>query len=256
MVLIVVEARGSPHSPCGDESGLPEIQLNPFILSHIRAHGSGGEGRRVGAPAPRCRSPPLSYRRCLTPSWPPIRGGGFPVRPRNTCLFLRPIPPRRQPRGRGVRLLPTRHPERTSFYQLIEGYFDRYMGEYEERLEPRHGYLRPVVARTVLVFLECGRPQIGFVPTPGAEAAGCGRAHSGARGLPHFPRQSRLVPSAGQGPGDLIRCTMAGIGGERQAARRAGRGLFRGRCGKRGLESPIRGPAGNLSSRVVSFPFG
>ena len=34
--------------------------------------------------------------------------------------------------------------------------------DYEERFEPRYGYLRPVVARAVPAFLECGRLQNGF----------------------------------------------------------------------------------------------
>lgn len=48
MVLIVVEARGSPLSASGDEPGRPESQLNPFTLSHIRAHGSRGKAGRGG----------------------------------------------------------------------------------------------------------------------------------------------------------------------------------------------------------------
>ena len=55
-----------------------------------------------------------------------------------------------------------RHPERTPFCQLFERHFDRYLGAYKERFEPRYGYLRPVVARTVSAFLECGRLQNGF----------------------------------------------------------------------------------------------
>lgn len=55
-----------------------------------------------------------------------------------------------------------RHPERTPFYRLFEGHFDRYLMEYEDRYEPQYGYLRPVVPRTVSAFLECGRLQNGF----------------------------------------------------------------------------------------------
>jgi Putative transposase/Transposase zinc-binding domain len=55
-----------------------------------------------------------------------------------------------------------RHPEWTPFYRLFEHHFDRYLMEYEYRYEPRYGYLRPVVPRTVSAFLECGRLQNGF----------------------------------------------------------------------------------------------
>jgi hypothetical protein len=55
-----------------------------------------------------------------------------------------------------------RHPERTGFYQLFETHFDRYLRAYEERFEPRSGPLRPVVARAVEAFLDCGRLQGGF----------------------------------------------------------------------------------------------
>jgi hypothetical protein len=55
-----------------------------------------------------------------------------------------------------------RHPERTGFYQLFETHFDSYVRAYEERFEPRSGPLRPVVVRSVEVFLGCGRLEGGF----------------------------------------------------------------------------------------------
>ena len=55
-----------------------------------------------------------------------------------------------------------RHPERTSFYQILEDHFQDYLWAYEERFEPRSGPLRPVVPPTVEAFLACGRLQGGF----------------------------------------------------------------------------------------------
>ena len=56
----------------------------------------------------------------------------------------------------------SRHPERTSFYQLFESHFDNYVRTYEDRFEARSGPLRPVVVRSVEDFLACGRLQGGF----------------------------------------------------------------------------------------------
>jgi len=50
-----------------------------------------------------------------------------------------------------------RHPEQTSFYQLLESHFDEYTYAYEERFDPSTGPFRPVVRSTVEAFLECGR---------------------------------------------------------------------------------------------------
>ena len=55
-----------------------------------------------------------------------------------------------------------RHPERTSFYHLIDEHFDRYKLLHEERFEQKSGPLRTVVARTVEAYLDCGRLENGF----------------------------------------------------------------------------------------------
>ena len=55
-----------------------------------------------------------------------------------------------------------RHPERTSTYRLLERHFDDYVFAHEERLEDRHGALRPVVKRSVAQYLDCGRLAGGF----------------------------------------------------------------------------------------------
>jgi len=55
-----------------------------------------------------------------------------------------------------------RHPEHSAFYQLFETHFDNYVWAYEERFEPTSGPMRPVVARAVEEYLDCGRLQGGF----------------------------------------------------------------------------------------------
>lgn len=62
----------------------------------------------------------------------------------------------------GVSVYRPRHPERTAFYRLFDRHFDRYLGVYDERFEPRSGPLRPVVRRSGDAFLDCGRLINGF----------------------------------------------------------------------------------------------
>jgi hypothetical protein len=76
-----------------------------------------------------------------------------------------------------------RHPERSSFYRILERCFDNYVGRYDERFESHSGPLRPVVTRTVGAFLDCGRLFNGFVRI---RCPSCGREH-----LPTFSCQTR-----------------------------------------------------------------
>jgi ribosomal protein S27E len=55
-----------------------------------------------------------------------------------------------------------RHPERTTFYRLIEDHFEAFAATHEERYEREDGPLRPVVRRVVEAYLDCGRPESGF----------------------------------------------------------------------------------------------
>ena len=55
-----------------------------------------------------------------------------------------------------------RHPERTSFYQILDDHFESYVRVHEERFEPRSGPLRPVVRETVEAFLNCAQLKNGF----------------------------------------------------------------------------------------------
>lgn len=67
-----------------------------------------------------------------------------------------------------------RHPERTTFYQLVDQFFPRYVEVYDERFEPRCGSLRPVVPRTVAAFLDCGCLKNGFARL---RCGSCGGEH-------------------------------------------------------------------------------
>jgi len=64
-----------------------------------------------------------------------------------------------------------RHPERTTFYRLIEEHFEAFAAAHEERFEGEDGPLRPVVRRVVDAYLDCGRPESGFARV---RCPGCG----------------------------------------------------------------------------------
>ena len=56
----------------------------------------------------------------------------------------------------GPRLYRPRRPERTLLYRALASQFERFLGVYEERFEPTHGYLRRSVERAVYRYLDCG----------------------------------------------------------------------------------------------------
>jgi hypothetical protein len=55
-----------------------------------------------------------------------------------------------------------RHPEHTVFYRVLFHYFERFLGEYEDRFEKEYGYFRPVIQDVVEKYLDCGNPMCGF----------------------------------------------------------------------------------------------
>ena len=55
-----------------------------------------------------------------------------------------------------------RHPERSTFYQILDQHFDRYVALHEERFEPKAGPLRSIVRPVVEAFLDCGQLKNGF----------------------------------------------------------------------------------------------
>ena len=56
----------------------------------------------------------------------------------------------------GPRLYCPRRPERTLLYRALADSFERFLGVYEKRFEPTHGYLRRAVAPAVYRYLDCG----------------------------------------------------------------------------------------------------
>jgi len=42
-----------------------------------------------------------------------------------------------------------RHPERTVFYRVLFHYFERFLGEYDDRFEKEYGFLRPIIKDVV-----------------------------------------------------------------------------------------------------------
>lgn len=57
----------------------------------------------------------------------------------------------------GVAVYRPRHPERSTFYQILDQHFDRYVAVHEERFEPKAGPLRSIVRPVVEAFLDCGQ---------------------------------------------------------------------------------------------------
>jgi Transposase zinc-binding domain len=55
-----------------------------------------------------------------------------------------------------------RNPKESPLYCLVEDYFDRFEGLYDERFAPTHGHWRPVVHQVADAFLDCGDLRHGF----------------------------------------------------------------------------------------------
>ena len=55
-----------------------------------------------------------------------------------------------------------RHPQQTSFYQLVERFFPQFEAVYEERYQERYDFRRSIIGTTVRKFLECGDLKHGF----------------------------------------------------------------------------------------------
>ena len=91
----------------------------------------------------------------------------------------------------GPRLYRPRRPGRTVLYRALADQFERFLGVYEERFEPTHGYLRRSVAPAVYRYLDCG------IVAHGAARAHC--AECGHDALIAFSCKLRcLCPSCHQ----------------------------------------------------------
>lgn len=60
------------------------------------------------------------------------------------------------------RVYATRWPERTDLYRLLLDYLETFFADYDRRLQPRHGYLRPEARRALEEFIRCGVIRFGL----------------------------------------------------------------------------------------------
>jgi len=55
-----------------------------------------------------------------------------------------------------------RKPKASPLWQCLSGHFDTFLADYEERYQPRYGFLRPIIPEVVNKFLDCGDLEHGF----------------------------------------------------------------------------------------------
>jgi len=55
-----------------------------------------------------------------------------------------------------------RRPKDSPLWQCLSGHFDAFLKLYEERYQPRYGFLRPIIPEVVNKFLDCGDLERGF----------------------------------------------------------------------------------------------
>ena len=55
-----------------------------------------------------------------------------------------------------------RKPKTLPLWQCLNRHFDAFLVGYEQRFQPRYGYLRPIVTEVVNKFLDCGDLERGF----------------------------------------------------------------------------------------------
>ena len=53
-------------------------------------------------------------------------------------------------------------PRQSALWQCLSGHFDGFLELYEERYQPRYGFLRPIIPEVVNKFLDCGDLERGF----------------------------------------------------------------------------------------------
>jgi len=64
--------------------------------------------------------------------------------------------------GSGLKVYRARKPKESPLWQCLSVYFDAFLAGYEERYQPRYGFLRPVIPEVVNKFLDCGDLERGF----------------------------------------------------------------------------------------------
>jgi len=55
-----------------------------------------------------------------------------------------------------------RKPKTSPLWQCLDQHFDTFLASYEQRFQPRYGYLRPIIPEVVSKFMDCGDLEHGF----------------------------------------------------------------------------------------------
>ncbi len=55
-----------------------------------------------------------------------------------------------------------RHPRESPLWQCLSRHFDTFRDVYEERYQPRYGFLRQIIPQVVNKYLDCGDLERGF----------------------------------------------------------------------------------------------
>ncbi len=55
-----------------------------------------------------------------------------------------------------------RRPRESPLWQCLSRHFDTFLDAYEERYQPRYGFLRPIIPQVVNKYLDCGDLERGF----------------------------------------------------------------------------------------------
>ena len=50
----------------------------------------------------------------------------------------------------------------SSLYRLVEDHYDAFKQVYDDRFARTYGFWRPEIDKTLLAFLDCGIPELGF----------------------------------------------------------------------------------------------
>ena len=55
-----------------------------------------------------------------------------------------------------VQVYRARQPKASPLWKCLSAHFDTFLATYEQRYQPRYGYLRPIIPEVVNKFMDCG----------------------------------------------------------------------------------------------------
>ena len=61
-----------------------------------------------------------------------------------------------------VQVYRARKPKASPLWKCLSAHFDTFLATYEQRYQPRYGYLRPIIPEVVNKFMDCGNLEQGF----------------------------------------------------------------------------------------------